>query len=156
MLMCRGIPCIYYGTEQYLHNESSARWDQGGEPYCRQMMSSFDRNSSFFRTIRKLAGLRRSSGALSRGIQQTLLAEKDIYIFERTTKGLPGSEKSYDTVVTAVNKGTRMCRQVKVDLPDGEWESIIGPPLVVRNGSASITLDPLEVQVTSFPALPVK
>ena len=37
ILTSRGIPCIYYGTEQYLHNDTSG----GTDPYNRPMMTSF-------------------------------------------------------------------------------------------------------------------
>ena len=37
ILTARGIPCIYYGTEQYLHNDTSG----GTDPYNRPMMADF-------------------------------------------------------------------------------------------------------------------
>ena len=38
ILTARGIPCIYYGTEQYLHNDTSG----GTDPYNRPMMPALD------------------------------------------------------------------------------------------------------------------
>ncbi|NJK59579.1 MAG: cyclomaltodextrin glucanotransferase, partial [Oscillatoriales cyanobacterium SM2_1_8] len=38
LLTSRGIPCLYYGTEQYLHNDAHG----GHDPYNRPMMTAWD------------------------------------------------------------------------------------------------------------------
>lgn len=66
-----GVPCIYYGTEQYFNG--------GGDPYCREDMfdgqfefgpsvgNNFDQTSFAYRLVRKLNQMRRAYSALRRG-----------------------------------------------------------------------------------------
>jgi glycosidase len=54
-LTSRGIPCIYYGTEQYLHNDTSG----GTDPYNRPMMVNFSTSTTAYQIIAKLSTLRR-------------------------------------------------------------------------------------------------
>jgi len=56
-LTSRGIPCIYYGTEQYLHNDTSG----GSDPYNRPMMNAFNSNTTAYQLINKLSTLRRNN-----------------------------------------------------------------------------------------------
>ena len=44
----RGIPCIYYGTEQYLHDDTEG----GNDPYNRPMMEKWDTESPIYRDVR--------------------------------------------------------------------------------------------------------
>lgn len=94
MLTLRGTPCLYYGTEQYLHNDTSG----GGDPYNRPLMSSFNENTTAFQEIQKLSALRRVNPALAYGTHQNRWINNDVYIYERKF----GS----DVVLTAINKGT--------------------------------------------------
>ena len=45
IMTCRGIPCIYYGTEQYLHDDT----DGGNDPYNRPMMEKWDNDTEIYR-----------------------------------------------------------------------------------------------------------
>ncbi|NEP19523.1 MAG: cyclomaltodextrin glucanotransferase, partial [Leptolyngbya sp. SIO4C1] len=65
IMTSRGIPCIYYGTEQYLHNDTEG----GNDPYNRPMMTSWDQDTELYRQIRLLSGLRRLNPAVSVGSQ---------------------------------------------------------------------------------------
>ncbi len=53
VLTARGIPCIYYGTEQYLHNDTSG----GTDPYNRPMMSGFSTGTTAYTLINRLSTL---------------------------------------------------------------------------------------------------
>lgn len=69
IMTSRGIPCIYYGTEQYLHNDTNAD-DQvygNNDPYNRPMMDKWDTETEIYRDIRLLSGLRRLNPAVSMG-----------------------------------------------------------------------------------------
>lgn len=79
LLTSRGIPIIYYGTEQGLHDDTKG----GEDPYDRPMMVSFDQSSENYQLIQKLTTLRRSNLALSAGKQKTLFCSKNLYVFER-------------------------------------------------------------------------
>lgn len=79
LLTSRGIPIIYYGTEQGLYDDTKG----GEDPYDRPMMQSFDQSSENYKLIQKLTALRRSNQALNSGKQKTIFCSKDLYIFER-------------------------------------------------------------------------
>src|SRR6476469_5530503 len=51
MMTTRGIPCIYYGTEQYLHDDTEG----GNDPYNRPMMEKWDTDSPIYRDVRLLS-----------------------------------------------------------------------------------------------------
>jgi hypothetical protein len=92
VLTCRGVPSIYYGDEQYLHNDTSG----GGDPYNRPMMTSFSTTTTAYNLIRQLASLRQQNSALAYGSSQQRWINSDVYIFERKFFN--------DTVLTAINK----------------------------------------------------
>lgn len=94
MLTLRGTPCIYYGTEQYLHNDTGG----GGDPYNRPMMSTFNESTTAYQEIQKLSALRRTNPALAYGTHRQRWINNDVYIYERTF--------GTDVVLTAINKGT--------------------------------------------------
>jgi len=94
MLTIRGVPCLYYGTEQYLHNDTGG----GGDPYNRPMMPGFNTSTTAYREIAALSTLRQTNPALAYGTHQQRWINNDVYIYERRF----GS----DVVLTAINKGT--------------------------------------------------
>lgn len=93
VLTCRGIPQIYYGDEQYLHNDTNG----GGDPYNRPEMSSFSTSTTAYALIHNLAALRAGSNdALAYGSMQQRWINNDVYIFERKFFN--------DVVLVAINK----------------------------------------------------
>lgn len=92
LLTCRGIPTIFYGDEQYLHNDTNG----GGDPYNRLWMSSFSTNTTAYSVIHSLAGLRQSNSALGYGSSTQRWINNDVYIFERRFFN--------DVVLVAINK----------------------------------------------------
>ncbi|HEY0080409.1 MAG TPA: alpha-amylase family glycosyl hydrolase [Pyrinomonadaceae bacterium] len=92
ILTSRGIPCIYYGTEQYLHNDTAG----GGDPYNRPMMNAFSTNTTAYTLTNRLSTLRRNNPAIGYGTTQQRWINNDVYIYER---------KFFDNVVlVAINK----------------------------------------------------
>ena len=60
LFMLRGIPALYYGTEQYLHQLTRPRGKaMGDDPYNREVMTSFE-VTPLFNTIARLSRLRKS------------------------------------------------------------------------------------------------
>ena len=63
----QGIPCVYYGTEQGLHGagdqDTAVREALWGKP------DAFDREQALYRTLQRLAGVRREQPALRYGRQ---------------------------------------------------------------------------------------
>jgi len=102
LLTSRGVPAIYYGTEQ--------EFDVGGDPYNREDMwdgawdfgpsegDNFDLAHPLFRYTRRLLALRRRHEALRRGTTTEHFVEPGsagLYLYERRS--------ATDTVLVAVN-----------------------------------------------------
>lgn len=102
LLTSRGIPVIYYGTEQ--------NFDGGGDPWCREDMWSgqwnygpslgdnFDESHALFRHVREILETRRRHEALRRGATTELYAEAagpGLYVFRR--------ESAADSALVALN-----------------------------------------------------
>ena len=104
LLFClRGVPCIFYGTEQYLVNQT----DGGGDPYNRPMMESWDITSSGFSLIEKLISTRRSNQALTFGSHRQLYISENIYAFLRSYRD--------SFALCVLNKGPQT--NIVLDLP---------------------------------------
>lgn len=126
LLTLRGTPCIYYGTEQYLHNDTAG----GGDPYNRPMMPGFNESTTAYQVIKKLAALRQSNPALAYGTHQERWINNDVYIYERRF----GS----DVVLTAINKGVsnQWISGLATALPPGTYADQLNGIL----GGSSITV----------------
>ena len=92
LLTCRGIPVIYYGDEQYLHNDTNG----GGDPYNRLWMSAFSTSTTAYSLISQLSALRQSNNGLAYGGFQQRWINNDVYIYERKFFN--------DIVLVAINK----------------------------------------------------
>jgi glycosidase len=92
VLTARGIPCIYYGTEQYLHNDTGG----GTDPYNRPMMPGFSTSTTAYTLTNRLSSLRRSNPAVPYGSMTQRWINNDVYIYERKFFG--------STVLVAINK----------------------------------------------------
>ncbi len=122
-----GIPIIYYGTEQYLHNDTSG----GGDPYNRLMMSSFSTTTTAYNEIKTLSTLRHSNPALAYGTYQQRWINSDVYIYERQFYN--------DVVLIAVNKGSSSysINRLYTNLPTGSYSDYLGTSL---HGGTAITV----------------
>jgi hypothetical protein len=103
MLTSRGVPCIYYGTEQYLHNDTNV----GLDPYNRPMMASFDTSTQAYKLINILGTLRKNNPAIPYGSMVRQWLSKDVYIYERKFFG--------SVVLVAFNKSETAAAEI-VDL----------------------------------------
>ncbi len=123
-----GVPIIYYGTEQYLHNDTSG----GGDPYNRPMMSSFSTTTTAYQEIHDFSTLRQNNPALAYGTYQQRWMNSDVYIFER---------QFYNSVVLeAVNKGSSSYNisGLYTNLPTGSYNDYLGSLL---GGGTNITVN---------------
>jgi len=130
-LTCRGIPCIYYGTEQYLHDDT----DGGGDPYNRPQMVNFSTSTTAYNLTKKLSDLRKSNTALGYGSMTQRWMNSDVYIYER---------KFYNSVVlVAINKSSSTAYPISglfTSLPAGVYSNYLagvlsGPSITVGAGS---------------------
>lgn len=75
ILTSRGVPAIYYGTEQYMTGT--------GDPDNRARMTAFSTTTTAYKVVAALAPLRKSNPAIAYGTQQQRWLNSDIYIYER-------------------------------------------------------------------------
>lgn len=114
IMTSRGIPCIYYGTEQYLHNDTEG----GNDPYNRPMMETWDTDTDLYRAIRLLAGVRRLNPAVSMGGQWQKYITPDVYCYVRRYRD--------SRCFVALNRGeATTLDEVVTDLPDGEHTCVV-------------------------------
>lgn len=120
ILTSRGIPVIYYGDEQYLHNDTNG----GGDPYNRNQMTSFSTTTTPYSFIHTLAGLRQSNDALAYGSSTQRWINSDVYIFERKFFN--------DVVLVAINKNDTTSYAISgldTALPAGTYSDYLGGTL---------------------------
>jgi glycosidase len=132
LLTLPGIPIVYYGNEQYLHNDTSG----GGDPYNRLMMSGFDETTTAFQVTQKLAAIRHSNPALAYGTYLQRWMNSDVFIYER---------QFYNNVVLfAVNKSSSASYTISglnTNLPAGTYSDgmnslLGGNSITVGSGGA--------------------
>ena len=118
LMTVRGTPCLYYGTEQYLHNDTSG----GGDPYNRPMMSGFSQTTTAYQVINKLSTLKQTQPALQYGSHQQRWLNNDVYIYERKFNN--------DVVLVAINKNASTWYEITnlfTALPAGTYsDQLIG------------------------------
>ena len=124
IMTSRGIPCIYYGTEQYLYNNING----GNDPYNRPMMEKWDVDTKIYQDLQMLSKLRRINPAVSLGSQVQKYLTPDVYCYVRRYRD--------SRCFVAMNKGD----YVKIDIPstdleDGEYICILtGQQFEVKHG----------------------
>lgn len=134
-----GIPCVYYGEEQYLHNDNLNRDNvKGADPYNREMMKYWDTTTNAYKTIKKLSDLRLWNPALRYGLITTRHVDTDVYVYER---------KFFNNVaLVAINKDAsndKSLTNVSTDLPNGTYvdylENLLGngQSITVSGGNIS-------------------
>lgn len=112
LLTSRGIPTIYYGSEQYLEGSS--------DPDNRRDMPSFSTSTTAFEVISKLAPLRKSNPALAYGSTQERWINSDVLIYER--------EFGESVVLTAVNRNQSSSYSITglyTSLPVGIYSDVL-------------------------------
>jgi len=124
IMTSRGIPCIYYGTEQYLHNDTNG----GDDPYNRPMMEQWDVNTQIYQDLKLFSKLRRLNPAVSLGSQIEKYITADVYCYTRRYR-------DYRCFV-AMNKGNYVKIDVlSTDLEDGEYYCLVSRrQFEVKNG----------------------
>jgi glycosidase len=127
VLTSRGIPCIYYGTEQYLHNDTGG----GTDPYNRPMMATFDTTTTAYKLVGKLSTLRHSNPAVPYGSMSQRWMNSDVYVYERKFFG--------SVALVAINKNDTTAYNItglNTSLPAGSYTDYLTGLL----GGSSITV----------------
>ncbi|MBO2945673.1 IPT/TIG domain-containing protein [Paenibacillus sp. F411] len=121
-LTSRGVPAIYYGTEQYMAG--------GNDPNNRARIPSFSTTTTAYNVIKKLAPLRKSNPAIAYGSTQERWINNDVIVYERKF----GSS----TAVIAINRNLNTSASISgmvTSLPAGTYSDALGGLL----GGGSIT-----------------
>ncbi|MGB3560733.1 MAG: alpha-amylase family glycosyl hydrolase [Geitlerinemataceae cyanobacterium] len=146
IMTSRGIPCIFYGTEQYLHDDTNADGNPYGnnDPYNRPMMDKWDTDTAIYQDMRLLSGLRRLNPAVSMGSQWQKYLTPDVYCYVRRYR---------DSIVfVGMNRGESVTLEaVETELPDGEHTDILSrQKYEVKDGHlANFQLDSKQIVVFS-------
>ncbi|MES2996385.1 MAG: alpha-amylase family glycosyl hydrolase [Verrucomicrobiota bacterium] len=113
LLTSRGIPCLYYGVEQYLHDDT----DGGHDPYNRPVMERWDETPATA-LIGTLARERAANTAIQWGGQWPLWIDHETYVYLRRYRD--------SRCLVAVNKGPdREIEVPNVDFPDGSHKCLL-------------------------------
>src|SRR5437588_8674543 len=127
ILTSRGVPCIYYGTEQYLHNDTSG----GTDPYNRPMMVNFDTTTTAYKLTGKPSTLPHPNPAVPYGSMSQRWINSDVYIYERKFFG--------SVALVAINKNETTGYNItglNTSLPAGSYTDYLTGLL----GGSSITV----------------
>jgi len=143
VLMCtRGIPCIYYGTEQCLHDDTNG----GNDPYNRPMMTEFNTHSELYRISRLLSYARKKNTAIALGSQWPKVVTDNVYVFVRRYRTC--------RCFCAVNKGDEhvTLENIDTEFPDGQYQCLLTKrKFWIKNKILDIlTLAPKEGIVMNF------
>ena len=141
IMTCRGIPCIYYGTEQYLHNDTN----DGEDPYNRPMMSQWDTTTQIYQDIQLLSKLRRLNPAVALGSQVQKYITPDIYCYIRSYRD--------SRCLVVMNKGNPVTIDLQsTNLSDGEYICLLTHRhFEVQDGNIwGLELDTKEIIILSY------
>lgn len=143
-LTSRGVPAIYYGTEQYMTGN--------GDPNNRAKMTSFSTDTTAYQIMEKLAPLRKSNPAVAYGHTQERWLNHDVYIYER--------KFGASTALIAINRNLSSPASINglhTSLPSGTYSDVLGgilegKSLAVKSGGSvpTFTLPPGAVAVWQY------
>lgn len=112
-LTSRGVPAIYYGTEQYMTGN--------GDPNNRAMMTGFNTNTTAYKEVKALATLRKSNPAIEYGNTTQRWLNDDVYIYER--------KFGNNTALVAINRNQSSSYNISglyTSLPNGTYTDVLG------------------------------
>jgi glycosidase len=146
-LTSRGVPAIYYGTEQYMQGT--------GDPDNRAMMTSFSTATAAYKLVARLAPLRKSNPAVAYGTTQQRWVNNDVLIFERNF----GNNVAVVAINRNLSTGTPISGFI-AGLPAGSYTDVLNGLgfngnniTVAANGAVSnFTLAPGAIAVWQYTA----
>ena len=125
----RGIPCIYYGTENQMQG--------GNDPDNRRVLGvegiQQSKNSPVYRQLKKLNAVRKASVALQKGNQTKLFGSDNQYAFKK--------EYGNNIAVVALNKDGQNSTITLNNIPNGKYKELYtGTDIEVTNNTYSASL----------------
>lgn len=146
LLICsRGVPCLYYGCEQYLHDDT----DGGDDPYNRPMMDAWEPTKAT-RIVGVLARERKRNFSVQWGGQWPKWVDEHSYVFLRRYRG--------SRCLVFLNKGPQRELEVgNLEMPDGEYKCLLsGRMVVVTDSQTTVALEEYDAIVLSVREKPVE
>ncbi len=117
LLTSRGIPNIYYGTEQYVKPDDGS--DVSGRVFM-EKDCGFSTDTTAYSLIKSLSDLRQENDAVAYGTTSVLYNSDDVVVYERQFYD--------DIVVVAVNRQpdrSEMVPSVETALPEGSYSDYL-------------------------------
>lgn len=111
-LASRGVPAIYYGTEQYMQGT--------GDPDNRAKMTSFATTTTAYKLIARLSPLRKSNPAIAYGSTVQRWISNDVLIFER--------QFGNNVAVMAINRSLTTAQPISgffTAMPAGSYTDVL-------------------------------
>jgi len=123
LMTSRGIPCIYYGAEQHLHDDTNG----GQDPYNRPMMATWE-PTEMTRVLKLLSEERKKNPAIQWGAQRERYVKRDTYAYTRTYQD--------SRCFTLINKGEAIViPRIECELKDGVHRCLLtGREFTVTGG----------------------
>lgn len=107
LLTSRGVPVIYYGTEQADNGNGNASEVPIANKDNRKDMTSFDENAPIYKHIQRLTAIKAAYPALQIGTQREMWSDTNVYGFSRRVDGT-GAE----TITICSNSWTTQNRTI--------------------------------------------
>ena len=140
LLTSRGMPAIYYGTEQYVTGVDTS--DTGGRRFF-QTTTTTNETTTAFKIIKALSDLRQQNDALAFGTTSILYSSDDVLVFQR---------QFYDKqVIVAANRQPAVNFTVpalNTSLPTGTYPDVLTG--LLSCGSATVSTVGGQNQIASF------
>jgi cyclomaltodextrin glucanotransferase len=130
----RGVPCLFYGTEQYLVDNTEG----GNDPYNRPMMMDWNQDSQCYNLINILITTRRRNQALTFGSHQQLYVSDDVYAFARSYRD--------HHAICVLNKGPKLTISLDLSGRHGYHQDLT---CQLTGGTYSIADEHLQLELES-------
>lgn len=84
LFAARGIPDVYYGTEQAYYGDGRPKeWQGIANEQNREMLTNYDQNHNIYKHIQRLSQIRKDHVALRQGTQREMWQDDQVYAFSR-------------------------------------------------------------------------
>jgi len=84
LFTARGIPVIYYGTEQAYYGDGlTHEWQGISNEFNRQVLEDFDESHIIYKHIQRLTDIRNNYQSLRRGVQREMWEDDVVYSYSR-------------------------------------------------------------------------
>ena len=128
VILARGIPIIYYGTEQ--------SYAGGADPANREDLwrSGFNTNADLYQAINRLSAARKAAGGLAADDHDHLYVADTAYAWSRA---------GGDLVVLTTNSGSSFSGQhcFNTQVPNGRWNNTFGSGSYTADGSGNVCVN---------------